>query len=197
MRHMRNMSNTKSQSGFVLIIGLVVLVLLTIIMLTAMRTASLEERMAGNLRQQNIAFQAAESALREAEGLISSDATEMDWDGDGEMEPSPFYPLLLTGGPFQNLSDPICDDGLCGSSEPLQSDAIKALTDDEVHTASTGIAGIDEPQYVIELIRVRPSTDSRRLYATFRVTARAWGEDPNSEIQLQSTYSTHIYAFVL
>ena len=46
-------------AGGALIIGLVMLLLLTIIMLAAMRVTSLEERMAGNLRNQNIALQAA------------------------------------------------------------------------------------------------------------------------------------------
>lgn len=184
------------QSGFALIVGLIVLALLTIIMLTALKMGVLEERMAGNLRNQNIAFQAAESALREAEGLIRSNAAVLDWDGDGEAEPNPFNPLRLSSGPFQNTSAPLCVGGLCGESTPPQSNLIRTLSDDAVRTADLDIAGIAEPQYVIELMLIEPSTDSRRLYATFRITARAWGEDPNSLVQLQSTYRSHVLAFV-
>ena len=62
--------------------------------------------------------------------------------------------------------------------------------------ATTGIANIDaEPQYIIELIRVDPSVDSSRLYATFRITARAWGSDSNSLVELQSTYRLHALSF--
>lgn len=43
------------------------LLLLTIIGVTAIQTTSLEEKMAGNMRDQNLAFQAAESALRVGE----------------------------------------------------------------------------------------------------------------------------------
>ena len=55
------------KEGAVLIISLIMLLLLTIIGVTAIQTSSLEEKMAGNLRDQNLAFQAAESALRVGE----------------------------------------------------------------------------------------------------------------------------------
>ena len=55
------------KEGAVLIISLIMLLLLTIIGVTAIQTTSLEEKMAGNMRDQNLAFQAAESALRVGE----------------------------------------------------------------------------------------------------------------------------------
>lgn len=184
------------QSGFALIVGLIVLILLTIIMLTALKMAALEERMAGNLRNQNIAFQAAESALREAETLIAFNEDVVDWNGDGNPDANPFDPLKLSGGPFQNTTSPVCVNGLCGTTAPLQSAAIRTLVSSAVRTADMDIPGISEPQYVIELMNIEPSTDARRVYATFRVTARAWGEDPNSLVELQSTYRSHVRSFV-
>jgi type IV pilus assembly protein PilX len=62
----------KQQSGVVLVISLVMLLLLTLIGVTSVQTTSLEEKMAGNMRDQNIAFQAAEAALRDAEEDIDS-----------------------------------------------------------------------------------------------------------------------------
>lgn len=59
-----------AQSGIALITGLIFLVLLTIIGVTAMQTTMLEERMAGNLRDENLAFQAAEAALRAGESYL-------------------------------------------------------------------------------------------------------------------------------
>lgn len=55
------------QSGAVLIISLIMLLLLTLIGTSSMQTTSLEEKMAGNFRDRNLAFQAAESAIRDAE----------------------------------------------------------------------------------------------------------------------------------
>ena len=58
--------STHSQHGSALIIGLIFLVLLTVVGITAMQTTTLEEKMAGNQRDRSVAFQAAETALRDA-----------------------------------------------------------------------------------------------------------------------------------
>ena len=61
------MIKINQKDGAVLIISLIMLLLLTIIGITAIQITLLEEKMAGNLQEQNIAFQAAESALRAGE----------------------------------------------------------------------------------------------------------------------------------
>lgn len=53
----------RQQRGFVLIVALVLLLVLTVLGLAAAQTTSLEERMAGNARNHDLAFQAAEAAL--------------------------------------------------------------------------------------------------------------------------------------
>ena len=63
--------NYRHQSGAVLAISLIILLLLTLIGLTAAQVTGLEEKMAGNLRDRNLAFQAAESALRAGEEKTS------------------------------------------------------------------------------------------------------------------------------
>lgn len=55
------------QRGSALIIALVFLLLMTLIGTTAMQGTSQQEKMAGNMRDRNLAFQAAEAALRTAE----------------------------------------------------------------------------------------------------------------------------------
>jgi len=54
------------QSGVALVAALAILLILTIIGVAAMRTSSLEERMAGNIQDSTYAFEAAESALNKA-----------------------------------------------------------------------------------------------------------------------------------
>lgn len=56
-------------------ISLIILLLMTIIGVSAMQSTTLQEKMAGNLRDSNIAFQAAESALRDAENSLFSTTT--------------------------------------------------------------------------------------------------------------------------
>lgn len=60
------------QQGFVLVVGLIMMLMLTIIGLTAIRGSGMQELMAGNIKDRNLAFQAAEASLREAEALVDN-----------------------------------------------------------------------------------------------------------------------------
>jgi len=68
------------QQGAILIVSLILLLVLTLMGVFAMRGTTLEERMAGNMRDRDLAFQSAEAALRAAErdlihnGFNSSDS---------------------------------------------------------------------------------------------------------------------------
>ncbi len=64
--------NRNSQQGAILIVALIMLLLVTIIGLASIRGTSLQERMAGNLRDQELALQAAEAALRKGESIVVS-----------------------------------------------------------------------------------------------------------------------------
>lgn len=65
------------QRGAVLLVALIMLLLLTVLGAAAMRDTSLQERMAGNMRDQSLAFQAAEAALRFAEQKVKTDYTNL------------------------------------------------------------------------------------------------------------------------
>jgi type IV pilus assembly protein PilX len=52
-----------SQRGIALLVSLILLLLLTVLAITAASTSSLQQRMAGNAQEQNIAFQVAETGL--------------------------------------------------------------------------------------------------------------------------------------
>lgn len=69
------------QRGIVLIVGLVFLLVLTIIGVTALRTSTLEERMAGNMMSKTLAFQDAESAIASFINTIND--TRLGDPGDG------------------------------------------------------------------------------------------------------------------
>ncbi len=53
-----------SQRGFVMLTSMIFLMVLTMLAITAVRRATQEERFARSMREQNLAFQAAETALR-------------------------------------------------------------------------------------------------------------------------------------
>jgi type IV pilus assembly protein PilX len=58
------MNPRPAQSGMALLVSLVLLLLLTIIAIAAANRSTLQERMAANSQQQNIAFQASESGIQ-------------------------------------------------------------------------------------------------------------------------------------
>lgn len=59
------------QRGATLLIALVLLVVMTLLGLSSIRSTSMQERMGANLYDRSLAFQAVESALREAEATIT------------------------------------------------------------------------------------------------------------------------------
>ena len=66
------MRSKKKQSGAVLIVGLVLVLVLSIIVLSATQSTILQQKMSINMRDKDLAFQAAESALNSGESYISS-----------------------------------------------------------------------------------------------------------------------------
>ena len=54
----------RRQQGAILFVSLIILLLLTILGVTSMSSVTMEERMAGNMRDGDLAVQAAEAALR-------------------------------------------------------------------------------------------------------------------------------------
>ena len=63
------MNSKSKQQGFVLVIGLLMLVVITIVGVTAMSSTTTNERMTANTQYQTISFQAAESAIHDAYDL--------------------------------------------------------------------------------------------------------------------------------
>jgi len=57
----------KQQSGVVLMITLLLLILVTIIVITSLQVTGLQEKMVTNFNNKNLAYQASEIALRDAE----------------------------------------------------------------------------------------------------------------------------------
>ncbi len=62
--------NRGRQTGAVLIVSLVFLLVITMLAVGSMQNTMLEEKMAGNTSDRNLAFQSTESAIREAEVLV-------------------------------------------------------------------------------------------------------------------------------
>jgi len=68
-RH-RHRHRHRDQQGVVLPIVLIVMVIMALLSLSGMNDTALQERMAGNLRDRDVAFQGAEAALRDGEAWL-------------------------------------------------------------------------------------------------------------------------------
>jgi len=153
---------SKKQSGVVLVISLVMLLLLTLIGLTGMQTTTLEEKMAGNSKDRNIAFQAAESTLLEAEGVILTKPAYNNNNGllDSAAEPDFFLPATWSGT----------------NSAQTTSNMKNSLD------------LLEEPRYVIKKLTVIPANGANPEKTIFRITARAVGRSLGSQVILQEIY---------
>lgn len=170
----------RDQRGATLIVVMLLLLVTMLMAVAGLRTANLEERMAGNTRDRQIAFQAAEAALRDAEQLIAGNTS------------GPFSPLRPSS------FDATCPTGLCRSSllTPLWSgfsDSEWTSSKTWAYGAATGASALpdlaSQPRFVIEYQgTLQPIEPGKPCVALFLVTARAAGSGAGSTAILQSVY---------
>ena len=183
---------TPRQEGWVLIIGLVLMAMLSTLGISLMQNTRLEEKMVSASREINLSFQAAESAIREAEAYIEaqSDGTVFDKTEKG---------IYSADDDEEDIFDPA------------------SWTD--THSIAYGTYGSNEdligigvqPRYMIKKIKVTtdsskekdcPEVDKKKCPATtkstsviFRITARGTGgtshgtgERPSGQTLLRTFY---------
>lgn len=173
-----------AQRGMVLLVGVVLLMVISLVALAGMRASILEERMAANLRLQNLALQGAEAALREGERWLAAidarDENLLPRDALCDANPENcVYGLEALGG-----ADRI--DLTCSDADALwQGEAVRSY--------DTEINGLEAaPRYLIEDLNRREPDDlsdpGAGGYDFYRLTAWAAGQGAASCIVLQTTY---------
>lgn len=178
----------KSQAGVVLVVSMIILLLLTIVVTTATQTTTLEEKMAGNMRDRNLAFQGAESALSAGE-IAAATVTPTIVCPDPGTNPVGFYL------PFDVDCDGVKETTPIWEDAAIWSDDAKSLQFDEDGNAATiDLTGLSaNPRYIIEdlgsacasVTSPCPAADQRHNY---RITSRAVGGTTSSYVMLQSNY---------
>lgn len=176
-------AHVRHQHGFSLVMVLIFLVLLTILGVTAMQTSTLEERMAGNLRDENIAFQAAESALREAEEFLSG-VVLPDFNTTGATTPGLYNTV---GNPWPGRDNP---QGWTGWTQAAGSHVYRVYAGQLERVATP-------PRYVIEQLppvpvdpegSVKQGTGVGNFAQVFRITARGTGGSDSAVVVLETTF---------
>jgi len=159
------------QRGAVLFVSLIMMLLLTIIGVTAMNNVTLEERMAGNLRDSDLAFQAAESALRNGEAWLAPLAIE---------------PSACTSDPCATVWDQGSLTDLASQSESWWTTNSRSGAGDITGLYANPRFILEELNYVRDSLVVGHSTVTGSYY--YKVTARANGGSQSAISILQSTF---------
>ena len=175
------------QTGFALIVGLLLLTVMSLVGVTMLRVTSLETLMAGGARESSIAFQAAEAALRDAEAAIElTTAISIDFPAGNTADVAP------VGHVAEGQADPDYTDE--ASWEDDQSIAYSTGDYPEV---------LAQPRYIVKHVGdvIDEAAVGRSIsiggYAQqtgtptvsiFRVTARGTSRDGSATTTLQSYY---------
>jgi len=187
----------RQQNGAVLVVALIILLVMSMIGLSNMQSATMQERMAANSRQKTVSQQAAESALRSAEDwlaqeVVSSQSLDQ-FDGSGGLFAEVIPRPGMVAAPLSSTLD-----------DPLDPDKWSnvGVADDSINSATIKIVA-ESPRYVIEYLGRDRGTANKEVKEfdynsktkdirphIFRVTAIGWGRDKNIYSILQTTYRT-------
>lgn len=168
--------NVTKQSGAALFMCLMLLLVMTLIGVSGITSSTLEEKMAGNMRNKHMSFQAAEAALRIAE--IEAAALAIDTD------------FAATGDHLYERTDFIWE-----TAADWQVYGLNAIMDPDNDNVPPRFA--QDPSYIIENYSTSPRDDSCMLempikpgclLPVFRLTARGTGLNVNAISIIQSTY---------
>lgn len=120
------------QQGVALVVALVLLVLVTLVGLAAIRGTTMQQKMASNLYDREIAFQSTEAALRAAAAAILTNSAVIARNcGAGG--------VLCQGDPFTDTANPVAASAII---------TVPQGTGSGQYSADTVAAG--QPQYIIE-----------------------------------------------
>ena len=180
------MTNGKKERGAVMITALMILLLMTVFGISTMDTNILEEKMAGNMRDRNTAFQAAESALRAAEIWIAAQTDVHSMTLRDVSDSTDTNPLWDHSSPDPDNSN----------NKTWWEERDAAWWADNAVALSSGneLPGVAaQPSYIVE--KLPPSTESLEAAQSLdtsdiylQVTARGVGGADSTVVVLQSVY---------
>ncbi|MFN3957347.1 MAG: PilX N-terminal domain-containing pilus assembly protein [Tepidimonas ignava] len=181
------------QDGFALVVALILLLAITIIGVTTIRTTLIERKLATATLDRNITFQAAEAALRRAEDIALAHSRT-----------KPQLAQLVPDDSCDVTVQTNCNSGLCILHDP---DCPLRSTDPSVTAWGTAsgldlgpLAGDVAPTYLVEFLGSNfycrepdPTVpnDPNNYCKRYRITARAQpAGDSRSTVILESLYVT-------
>jgi Tfp pilus assembly protein PilX len=180
-----------SQSGAALLVSLLMLTTLTLLGIAAIKSSTIEQRIANNLQQKMLSMAAAEAALRQAESEIDSFANAnalVSFSGNGR------YALISSSQPFVKVSTLPAHFDLAKANHWLHASFLplsKRYENFSFNDLVDSDRDYKKPRYIIEYIGRYGSIPETtgvidaRPYA-FRLTAAGWGAAGNMTTILRS-----------
>lgn len=182
------------QAGVALFMSLIMLLIITVLGLSSVQTTTLQERMARNARDSNLAFLAAESALKDAEAVIETFNTVDDSFGIDPKDANPRQCLPspnAAAGRYHEL-----DYNCQPNWEQVDWEGNTGF-----YTATVLVEGVaSQPKYIIEHVKTLSAFEDRLNLTNigedlgagrvqiFRVTAYGTGGTDTARAMIQSTY---------
>lgn len=176
---MRNLkARPHTQSGVVMVIALIALLLLSLIGTTAMRSSTMQEKISGNMRDQDLAFQAAEAALRDAEAYIESITTLAQFNDTGGLFQTGNAPDVYTAWPNDARSYNNATFGSLGyvATPPEYIIEIRGTVDESVNTSLNLSGGYGIASGAGDIF-------------IFKIHARGTGSSSTSQVVLRTNYA--------
>lgn len=184
------------QKGVSLIMVMLIMVVVSMLGISGVQISMMAERGARNDRDIQIAFQAAEAALLDAEFDINSKKSSA-------RASKPFFKMNLNTFFLQGCGNSDDSVGLCRENGPGQVPAwldvdftdtsttartveFGKFTGREFPVGTVGIQPSQKPRYIIELLDKKTATEDASPY--YRVTAMGFGSRPDIQIILQTVY---------
>ncbi|MHB8721305.1 MAG: pilus assembly PilX family protein [Steroidobacteraceae bacterium] len=175
--HPSSLNHASRQSGVVMFVALILLLILSLLGVTAARMQTVEERMARNDDNRQLGAEAAEAALRNAENGLSTSAPQFIFPGPGLYQPN-----LSTGSPVATMNWAVAANTVPYGGPPLSS--VPAPTQ-APKVAVEQLASIAVPGDDTSVVGLNPPTPPITVY---RVTAQGVGADGTSTTTLQSIF---------
>jgi type IV pilus assembly protein PilX len=167
----------RSQRGAALVIAMLILMLLTSLGVAMFRSFGLQERIAGNTREKQHAFQAAQSALQFAEWWLTQNNAGTGTPCTGNLA------ATTVCSNAQTLAIFIAGQWSIGSAyTPINVNGSAPMT---ISTSGGNGTYYASPRLYINYMGLAPSGQAR----VYQVTAMGNGGDVNSVAVVQSTYS--------
>lgn len=172
----------RAEQGSALIVSLILMLVITIIGLTALQGTTMQTRMATAMRDRSLAFEAAEAALRDAQGWLAAQfagGTKPDATDDGSTGVWIVKEPQTAAGQDDYMEWTTANWTTVGQAYPLQNGAVIA-----------GLAGqprvvIEEWQFMSDDIE-GTAVAMQRGIQNYRITTNALGAAPETSVTLQA-----------